>query len=851
MEASDTDSEEPLNILKFKSDHPGYKYIGLKKMKKIKVPIIYTNAFCDVEDLALGEGYNEIDGQTKALRETYALKALLLFLPFRVKDDLVDEEDGTYWTRYVEARKKNELFSKAVDILQNIQDRHNCSKMKSKEDWLEENTEVPEDDDDNESPQLDTDEPDLIPNDFTFLDSKKSKHCDQNQGTFMTIIGNKNSTVYNNLAESKVIQESIFIEHQDDEGNLENRTDLNINNEGKKPPSVSIHIDNLQCITATNEDTRQEKSNSDHCNENENMYTIASRQTLDKKQMSAYSIICSSFMIKYLIKNDSRFEETKICEAVFKMVSKNEDNIATISTAKEDILKLLKERGAREQLIMFLSGPAGAGKSHVINTCQYCCKVFCDYAEIPFDDDIFKITACTGVAATSLVSGKTIHSAAKLNTTSAVKFSPEWEFVNLLFIDEISFFSDYSLQKLDKNLRLLTGNRGDVYGGSNIIFVGDFSQLKTIGGDPVYQTRSALWYGSINAAVFLEESHRFKEDPDWGEILKRIAKGDADKQDFDKINSRVVDNENVKIPTEGDISYACPKNKLRNAIATKLFFDHIKTTHPKIDDPDREPPNNTVIIEARFYDKKKTHTPSFHQTIYNNVGDADMKNQRHNTLVDPALKLYHDIPIMLNKNIDVPNGLANGTLARFKGIKLKNDDRSKIIIKNWDGYKVRTVSVQDIEYIICEHKEGKKDKFGKILPPKKFKLSPEKEGVRVSMNMHGCIVKFPLKVEQFGILVNVGTTGHKLQGMSKDIIIVADWYYSVHNWVYVVLSRVRTLNGLYLLKPLDPDKYFKSDHRLDGEVSRLLEVEKSTLEHIILTVFENNASNSIANVISI
>ena len=156
---------------------------------------------------------------------------------------------------------------------------------------------------------------------------------------------------------------------------------------------------------------------------------------------------------------------------------------------------------------MFLSGPAGAGKSHVINTCQHCCKVFCDYAEIPFDDDIFKITACTGVAATSLVSGKTIHSAAKLNTTSAVKFSPEWEFVNLLFIDEISFFSDYSLQKLDKNLRLLTGNRGDVYGGSNIIFVGDFSQLKTIGGDPVYQTRSALWYGSINSAVFLDKSH--------------------------------------------------------------------------------------------------------------------------------------------------------------------------------------------------------------------------------------------------------------------------------------------------------------------------------------------------------
>jgi len=44
-------------------------------------------------------------------------------------------------------------------------------------------------------------------------------------------------------------------------------------------------------------------------------------------------------------------------------------------------------------------------------------------------------------------------------------------------------------------------------------------------------------------------------------------------------------------------------------------------------------------------------------------------------------------------------------------------------------------------------------------------------------------------------------TGNKLQGLTKDSVIV----YSLNrntNWIYVVLSRVRTLKGLYLMKRL-------------------------------------------------
>ena len=45
-------------------------------------------------------------------------------------------------------------------------------------------------------------------------------------------------------------------------------------------------------------------------------------------------------------------------------------------------------------------------------------------------------------------------------------------------------------------------------------------------------------------------------------------------------------------------------------------------------------------------------------------------------------------------------------------------------------------------------------------------------------------------------------------GMSKDSLIVTDWNYQCANWIYVVLSRVRTRSGLYLAKPLNMEKEF-------------------------------------------
>ena len=76
---------------------------------------------------------------------------------------------------------------------------------------------------------------------------------------------------------------------------------------------------------------------------------------------------------------------------------------------------------------------------------------------------------------------------------------------------------------------------------------------------------------------------------------------------------------------------------------------------------------------------------------------------------------------------------------------------------------------------------------------------------------------------------NIATTGHKLQGMSKDTLIINSWGYGFEKWVYVVLSRVRTRAGLILNAKLDlyrkckaPEKLLKFEERMKAREDKYL-----------------------------
>ena len=113
-------------------------------------------------------------------------------------------------------------------------------------------------------------------------------------------------------------------------------------------------------------------------------------------------------------------------------------------------------------------------------------------------------------------------------------------------------------------------------------------------------------------------------------------------------------------------------------------------------------------------------------------------------------------------------------------------------------------------------------------------MKPQKYNVKVKAKPHLMVVEqeFRCNMTQFPINSNDATTGHKLQGMSKDVVIITSWPKggTFKNWEYGVLSRVRTRKGLYLFENIDMTKLFKPSPELALFFDCAREKEQTFLE---------------------
>jgi len=167
--------------------------------------------------------------------------------------------------------------------------------------------------------------------------------------------------------------------------------------------------------------------------------------SLDSIQYTAYETICSSFLLEII------GTEWK------KQVSVLDDESVDSKKLREThqfTVENLKKLGAKDQLIMFITGPAGAGKSTSISIAEKYCYEFCKAVGIAWKDETFLFTAMTGVAA-ALFGGLTLHSVVYFNTEED-KISLEsmnlWKDVKILIIDEISMATVEMINKLNQRL---------------------------------------------------------------------------------------------------------------------------------------------------------------------------------------------------------------------------------------------------------------------------------------------------------------------------------------------------------------------------------------------------------------
>ena len=131
-----------------------------------------------------------------------------------------------------------------------------------------------------------------------------------------------------------------------------------------------------------------------------------------------------------------------------------------------------------------------------------------------------------------------------------------------------------------------------IFGGYSIIFCGDFRQIPPVKAkeSQLLYSNSSLWESSINVAIMLNNSHRFMDDPEYGDILKRMWEGKFTQKDCNAINERLIGTK-VQLPNtenDDDISYACWKNSERVSIHACTFQNHIKD-FPLVDSDDDPP----------------------------------------------------------------------------------------------------------------------------------------------------------------------------------------------------------------------------------------------------------------------
>lgn len=201
---------------------------------------------------------------------------------------------------------------------------------------------------------------------------------------------------------------------------------------------------------------------------------------------------------------------------------------------------------------VLLTGPAGAGKTYVLNQFIRLAKA---------NGKHVSVTATTGLAATHL-GGTTIHAWAGIGVMDELPHGFAEHVskgrrdiitkTDVLIIDEISMLHDYRLDMVDMACRLVRERVDEPFGGIQVIMSGDFFQLPPINRDGSRVGRfvvySNVWQEMNPTICYLEEQYR-QDDENLLEILNALRAGDIRRRHAELLMERTE----VELP-EGDIT---------------------------------------------------------------------------------------------------------------------------------------------------------------------------------------------------------------------------------------------------------------------------------------------------------
>ena len=192
--------------------------------------------------------------------------------------------------------------------------------------------------------------------------------------------------------------------------------------------------------------------------------------------------------------------------------------------------------------------------------------------------------------------------------------------------------------------------------------------------------------------------------------------------------------------------------------------------------------------------------------------------------------------------------------------------------KNWDSFKVYTISVCYVVYVEFEHfpenekisslkyklnrlekelsnkqnneKSNQLEKHTERAPrqqkAQQFKFLLTRSTSTVNATMDETVTEYTdskgVSITQIQININDATTGLKLQEMSRNKPTIVLWLF-IPNWIYVVRPRVCTFKGLFLLMSMPKDGL--NEFQVPREL-QVFEQQMRRLEHTVLDARERN-----------